>query len=607
MSRRTTIYRQLPWTGGVNSSVESGIIPPNDLVQADNVVFATSGSRLKREGFDYFDVVEFPATVSRSSSGTTRTIVFASAVDTNDLIHVGERLTISGMGNANYNNANCIVASVSTTTITYTFAGASSLTEGSTADTAGSVARNYGYIANHDYWYYDSGNGIKQQLTMVVSSDGHVYALDIDGDRTFLPMDAGATALATTPITSADLRTFNNKCIITYSGTGNIPHYYDAMSTAELFDLPGAPDGEFMQEHLGRLWMNDKADKDYLHFSETFDETKWLGVGDSGAIYVGPVDGDPSGITGIAPPFKGSLVVGKGEKVIQILGDAPENFQIVPMTSGLGFINHKTVVARDFDDLYFMSRRGFHSLLATDATGDFEANFLSSKIQTTFNSWNKQKLASSQAVYIEPLNSVFFAVAEDGQTELSSLWAFNPSVGQPGEWYRWPDLSPRSVGKRLANGVPRILIGTSDGRLKIGQNTRYDDDGASYTYRIKTGTIYPDGDPQTIKGFKRVSLLFKQRGRFSFQMLFKVDNQPAQAFTYTQSITGDELGTEFVLGASILGSDSVLAPNTKQVLGYGRGCTIELVQTGAESQVEIYGFMVEFEGADIADEIKDGN
>jgi len=607
MSRRTQILTVVPWSGGVNTTVDAGLLPNTDLVQADNVVFATTGSRLKREGFSYFDDTTFPAVVSRSSTTTTRTLVFATSVAANSLIHVGERLTITGAGLADYNNVNCIVASVSTTTITYTFSGAASLTEGVTAAAATVVARNYSYIAHHDYWYYDTGDSAKRQHMIMASSDGFIYRIDENGDRIWIQMDVGATALAVTPLTSCDMRTFNNKVIFAFSGAGNKLKFYDGNGIDKWFDVTGAPDGDMLQEHLGRLWTNDKADKDYLHFCETFDETKWKGIGDSGAIYIGIADGDPVGITGIAPPFRGTLIVGKGEKIVQILGDSPENFEVSPMTNGLGFINHKSVVARDFDDLYFMSRRGFHSLLATNTTGDFEANYLSKKIQPTFKSWNAKKLNLAQAVYIEPLNSAFFAVSEkDGQAGPSALWAYNPAVSEEGEWYRWPDLSPRCVGKRLDNDKIRIVIGTADGRVKIGQNGQYADSSTSYTYRVKTGAIYPDGNPQTIKGFKRVSLLYKQKGRFSFQMLFTVDNQASQAFTFSQSIDGDELGTAFVLGTSILGATAVMAPNTKQVLGYGRGCTIELSQSATEAQVEVYGFMIEYEGADIADEVKEG-
>ena len=159
MPRRTQVFQKIPWTGGVNSSVDPGILPVNDLVQADNVVFTTSGSRLKREGHEYFDT-ELPAVTKRSSTGTTRKIVFASAVTLSDdkLVVVGEKLTIAASGNTNYNTTAAIVSAISTTDVTddtveYTFVGASSLTESATADTSTTVARNYSIIAAKDTQY----------------------------------------------------------------------------------------------------------------------------------------------------------------------------------------------------------------------------------------------------------------------------------------------------------------------------------------------------------------------------------------------------------------------------------------------------------------------
>lgn len=614
MARVTQLFQKIPWTGGLNDSVDSGIIDPNDLVQADNVQFATNGSRLKREGMTYLDK-DLPSVTHRSSSGTTRTLVFDESVDTasNKFFHVGEKLVISGI-NANYNTsfaAPATVASITTTTltndtITYTFASAGSLTEGSTATTSATVARAYRIIGLHDYWYYDSGNNIKQQELIAVSSLGEMYSYDSNGNRIYIEKDAGATANAVTPIERCDILTFNNKCIVTLDGDGNLPRFYDGMSTVEWFDLPGAPDGAFMREHLGRIWMNDKADKDYLHFCETFDETVWLGNGDSGALYIGIEDGDPRGITGIAPPFKGLMLISKGEKIVKLAGDAPENFQVIPMTSGLGGVNHRSWVPVDFDDVFFLSRRGFHSAVATDTTGDFEANFLSKKIQNTFNTWKKDKLDLTQGVYIETLNSVAWTASEQGAEGPSSLWFYNPTINQ-GEWYRWNDIEAYAVSKRLNEDEVRLIIGTGSGRILQAQNNTYSDNGASYTYRIKTGTIYPDGNPQTIKGFKRLSLLFRQRGRFSFQVTFRVDTQAPQSFTFEQTIDGDELGIDFVLGSSILGSESLMAPVTKQVLGYGRGCTIEISQTGPESQVEIYGLVIEYKDVSLSDENKPGN
>lgn len=72
MARRTQIFQQIPWNGGLNSSVDSGIIPSTDLTIADNVLFSSSGSRLKREGFSYYDKVSDIPAILRADNSTIR-------------------------------------------------------------------------------------------------------------------------------------------------------------------------------------------------------------------------------------------------------------------------------------------------------------------------------------------------------------------------------------------------------------------------------------------------------------------------------------------------------------------------------------------------------
>ncbi len=619
MPRRTQVYQQIPWTGGVNTSVDPGVLPPNDLVQADNVQFAASGSRLKREGFDFFDT-DLPAVTHRSSSGTTRTLVFASTIsDTSapvdHLIVVGEKLTIAGAGNSNYNTEAAIVATIATTsvandTITYTFAGAAALTESSTAASATAVSRNYDILAVHDHWYFNSSNNAKSQALVAVTSQGKVFRYDTNGQRKLIPAaGAGATALAISTLTSADLRTYNNKLIWVMSGVGNTPKYIDFTSADEWLDLPGTPpDASISQEHQGRLFLNDKTNPDLLHFSPTFDETKWQGVDDSGGFNISEGDGDNRGISAIMPSFKDRLFITKGTKSFQLVGAAPEEWQVIEMSRGIGAESHKSAVAVDLDDVYYLSARGAHSIKSSDQYGDFQGSFLSKDIQPTYNDWSAGQRAVSQGVYLSPLNSVAWSVAENGETKPTAVWLFNPTVKNapedPGVWYRWPALNCQSLCVRSTSDVPRLVGGTSAGRIIIGQNgsyTDFDEDGI--TFRAKTGTIYPDGNSQTIKGFKKFGLLFRPRGRFSFSVYFKVDALPAQTLTFTQSQTGARLGEDFTLGVSELGNAAIMAPYVKDVVGFGRGCTIEVFQTGTDAQIEIYGFFIEYESADIADEV----
>jgi hypothetical protein len=609
----------VPWTGGVNTSVDAGILPPNDLVQADNVVFAASGSRLKREGFDFFDTA-LPAVTFRSSSGTTRTLVFASTIsDTSapvdHLIVVGEKLTIAASTNTNYNSTACIVATLTTTTITndtitYTFAGAASLSEASTAASSITVARNYDIIACFDHWYFVSSNNAKSQALIGITSQGLMFRYDSNGQRKLIPASgAGATALAVTTLTSADLRTYNNRLIWTMSGVGNTPKYVDFATADEWKDLAAnAPDASIMQEHQGRLWMNDKTNLDRLHYCETFDETLWLGVGDSGALDVAQGDGDEQGLTAIYPTFKGRLILAKGSRTFQMTGEAPEEYFIESMTNGLGAVSHKSVVAVDLDDVYYFSQRGAHSIKATDQYGDFAGGYLTKDIQPTYNLWSNSQRKFSQGAFISTLNSVAWTVAENGQTKPNALWLFNPYVKNApedaGVWFRWPDLYPQSVCMQVYSSKPRIVIGNNAGRILRGQNAQYTDRStAGITFRAKTGTVYVDNSPQSIKAFKKFGLLFRPRGRFSFTVYFKVDAQPVQTILFEQSQTGAVLGTTFTLGASILGNSAIMAPYMKDVVGHGRGCTIEVFQTGSEAQIEVYGFLIEYEPADIADEV----
>jgi hypothetical protein len=507
------------------------------------------------------------------------------------------------------------VSAISTTNVTddtveYSFSGAGSLTEGSTAASSTTVARNYSIVGHKDFWYYNSSNTAKEHKLVAVTSQGLMFQYDSQGRRKLITMKAGATALASSNISKVVLVPYNNYLAIFLNGVGNTPKKFDGTAvTPEWEDLAtNAPDASVGVEHLGRLFTDDKEDPDKLHFSSTFDETEWQGIGDSGAMFVSGSDGDAEGITALFPSFKGRLIVNKGNRSFQIIGDAPETFEVVPLSSGIGAISHQSAVAFEMDDIYFFSRRGVHSIVATDQFGDFSGKYISKAIQPTFKEWSEGRLQYTQGVYIQKLNSIAWTVAEDGQSQQNAVWLFNPTLpnerGDVGEWYRWPDLNAQSIGVYNLSSQQRVTLGNDAGRMLIDQPNEYTDYSTDpILYRVKTGTIYVDGNPQTIKAFKKFGLLFKPRGDSNFTVYFKVDKMPPQAVAFTQDVDGDTLGTDFYLGTSLLGSSPMFAPYMKDVVGYGRGVTLEIFQTGVDAQVEIYGFIIEYEAADIADEV----
>jgi YD repeat-containing protein len=180
--------------------------------------------------------------VSRSSAGTTRTLIFNAVIATSDL-DVADKIIISG-GPAAYNGVHVVASrTIVGSTTKYTYTASSALTEGTTADTS-----------------------------MTVGVD--------------------------------------------------------------------APFASFVREHAGALWCNDKTRLDRVHYSGE-DMFAWGGRdGLSGATDIGDGDGDPSGISGIAPTFKGVLFVGKRTKLyrIDISGGNFDTLTVTKVSNGIGFL-----------------------------------------------------------------------------------------------------------------------------------------------------------------------------------------------------------------------------------------------------------------------------
>lgn len=478
----------------------------------------------------------------------------------------------------------------------------------SSADTASQVATATASALDALADFSASANVATVTITNAAAGITEV-AEDVSAGVTISVTTYGATA-PTSALSTIRTLVYNERLLMFFSGTGNKPIKYNPDENAkyQLLD-PTAPDASFAFEHQGRIFCDDKQDKDLLHYSETFDETKWLGIGDSGAIPVSPGDGDPVGIIN-GYPYKGFAVIGKQTKRYRMLGDSPENYVIELISEGLG---NEAALAIPVDevDVVFCSRRGIHSQQATDTYGDTDAAYLSSKIKPTFTSWNASRLKFMQGAYIPELNSIALAVSEEGRTSNNAVWLYNIEVEVPGQgkgaWYRWPDISCQSLTRRLVNNMYKLVFGTTDGRLIQAQvENEYADFGTTgIEYRIRTGTLYVDDNPSTVKAFKSISLLYRPRGNFAFTVKAYVDNFIAQAWSFNQISGLDLLGDTFILGNSLLGASAGFAPYTFTMEGIGRGLVLEITQPNPDEQVEIWGVVVEYEPADIEQEVKE--
>lgn len=685
MTARTQPFSQLPWTGGVNTAVDSGLIPANDVQLAENVLFSDNGARIKREGMEYWDATsDVPAVSSGSSSGTIRTLVFASTLTPASIQKLvpGELIVVTST-DTKYLETSVAVASLNGDTISYL---ATSGTHSSAASATVTVTRASPIVHVKDYWRftgsantqsivamtsqpllfkYDSSarrtqilpnltasaqtvthrssstttrslkfgatiTGIVANDRVRITSTATAEAPYVNIEATVLsittttnpddtlnytmPTSVTESSTATTSITVSEWTTatpragtavkqnsvvFNEALIVFQSRIGNLPILYAPNSDADWFNLDTAPDLSAGAVHLNRVWGLDKEVPDRLHYSATGNAQKWEGADDSGYLEVRPGDGDPVGLQSVWE-FKGRLFVGKKHKMYQIVGNAPENFEIVDVSAGLGSEGQLAGAAIDEADFIYVSSKGVHSLVTTDAYSDFEATYLSSKIQPTFKAFLKARIPFTQAVYIDTINSVAFSFSEDDGAAADSIWLYN--VEQK-EWYTWPDISAQALARILYNDTNTLFVGTADGRLirtQIGTYTDFSTTGIRY--RVKSGTIYPDANPLAIKAFKRITLFFRPVGTYSASVRVKIDGYSEQAAVFSQSSSGDALGVDFTLGTSTLGASSYFAPFTVPIDGYGHGMTLEIEQTGMAQQLAIYGYSIEWEAAGFSQE-----
>lgn len=618
MPLRTQIFQQLPWNGGVNTAVDESMISPNQVVRAENIVVDTGRGRRKRDGLDFgFD----SGTNSDTSIVGLHEFYFGDQTRVQRLVSVNDLRQITSYTNGGVRtplvdtgfpwtglvdnasfvtfNNRCIIAVPGLNNLMKQWRGIgnvedlrnvynqrlATLGRSSTGTTRTLVLSTTFYGINGDYIVVQNAGGI----------NGFQYN--------------GTYKVTNVSTTNVDLDT------VTYTASTSFSEA--PISDADLILDGAAPLGSFLREHLGRLWCNDKTNKDRLHYSGSFQHEQWLGFGDSAAIDIGVGDGDPEGITAIFPTFKGELFVAKRTKLYRISGYSPETFEVRLVSSGIGCVSHNSIVPVDQDDLYFVSEKGIHSISATANFGDFGSVFISADIQTTFNTkFSKPRLRNCWGAYLPTINSVAFAFTDNNlpdriNTDLdvnNSVWLYNVPLKS---WYRWPDVPCQSLIVATDGDQKRFYFGSHTNRVIksfTGNNydLGYDGEQVSIKRKLVTGTIYVDQQIYSIKGFKRFILFYKPEGTHQLKVTVMIDNfevDPANILIFSEAALGTLLGVDFILGESILGGESRLGRYTNSVDGFGSGVKITIEDEGITQQSEIQGFAIEFEQAGTSPEL----
>lgn len=647
MAETTKLFSVLPWIGGVNTSKDSAMIQPNELTKADNIIMGVDSSKQRRTGINF--------NWDDASSGSDSIIDlhdfwFGTNGKTQRLVSISDAknhyiYTIDGTRSTLTDNGTPYPSNISTVT-TQTFENRTIIAVDGSNNKLKQIDGRSGVPTE----VLDLGRSEVFQITTDAQASANYhgtyadfesptveYRMWFDLDNSSTPPAAAGRTLIEVNVTSGDsantialaietaLEAVGSGAVFSVEVTTNVAEVTirnpgDVTDAVVGASAPGgafvisvltqgisAPEASIVAKHLGRLVTNDKENLDRVHYCETSNAEVWQGWGDSGAIDIRPGDGDPEGITAIAP-FKGDLIVFKSNHIYRIIGTAPETITITQISNSIGCIGPNAVADIDGNDLIFISKRGVHSLVATDKFGDIEQTYLSRDIQKTFvNRWNKNRLKYCFCRYLPSENSVAIAVTdkEFSTNQNKCIWFYHV-VDQT--WYRWPNISAQSIAVVDESDRQRFFIGTSSTKVARTltddlNDTAFDGTAAGVEYEVDTGFINVSGSPYTLAAFKNIGLVFKAQGTYDITVKIRIDNLPEQTVMFSETNPGDLLGSTFILGQSSLGIDNVMAAHVREIQGYGKYIRLRILMSGDSEQLDLQGFLIEYEEAGVQKEV----
>jgi hypothetical protein len=517
--------------GGLNVTDNPIIVPPNQMVVAQNVAISQTLARKKRGGLE------------RYSTG-------------------------SYVGTASYP----IIAS-----------GASS-----------SASAIRGII---QYFRYGSSNGEPQE-DIFLHQDTKVWSIP---NRTGVAIDrTGSLVLDDTTIPSYQVFEGilywceSDQTYRKWNGLPVVP------GNAENAIAPSDGAGKYLRSHQGKMWMAGNTNFPFtLYYSTTFDAEDWSSVAPSngGSLNL-DYDGDPEGITAIFPPFQGRLYVATRRRIYEITGVDASDFQVRPITQGIGCISHNSVVAVP-NDILFCSDRGVHSLKRLQVSDQSEVTFLSRDIQKLWVSLlNRNLLNRTWATYDETTNSYILSCVGSGQQKNNTTLVYNIEFGT---WTTWSGIDARSLNLLLLSGQSYVLTGREDGEIAfINPNRSFDLGNTSgFSYLFRTGKIYPADEIDTQFRVHSVTILASTTRISNISVSWFLDSIDGQRSGSKTVSLGDEsslLGSTFILGQSTLGFGQFIAKKvTVDQVGYNFQLQISASGT---SDIEFYGFILEVSNED---------
>lgn len=357
----------------------------------------------------------------------------------------------------------------------------------------------------------------------------------------------------------------------------------------------------FGSVYYNRLVIPDLEYPGRILLSKTNDPTDFLS-GDATSVDCGISDGDPEGVTGIFPEWNGLLYVGKRLSLWQIspqyltdnTGASYLTFVPKKITTGVGVVSHNGIVSAE-NDIFFVSDRGFHSLVSTRKFSQYETNFMSLKIQPAFvESINFNRSQYIQGVYDIYTNSLIWVFPINGNLFPSGAWGYSLMAEK---WFGWSSFGQTSIGQYINPETYRLstMVGANNGNIGVLDHEVKTDYGQPIPCFVMSGIICPNGAPDDQFEFDNIMPLFVPQSAGTFRIVMKIDGAVINDLTFQmhEDLPGALLGVDFVLAQSYLGGISSIKGDNRTIMGTGMTYQLFIEHDGQDAvDFEILGILV---------------
>ena len=384
----------------------------------------------------------------------------------------------------------------------------------------------------------------------------------LSGSTTIL-MNAGNTVYkwnGTTWISLGTVATANkrmhwcqfNDTAIGVDGT-NLPIETDGTSYANLSGSP--PQGAIaVLSHRNRVWMLKGRT---LYYSAVGAKNDWTTANNAGSVPIPTTRG--GGGTAMFSLWD-RIIICTTDNVFQLTGSSPATFAIEPITVAYGHELSPYGMLAAGNDVYFGSSKGVHAMSVSygqSITGDVSYNYVSAKIEPTWQSINKTNFGNVAAVHDSKRNVMIFLCSRAGANNNEAMVADYYHMDDQGRptWSLYANM-PFACGAevRSLNNETVVLFGGYDGIVYRQTNSAKDVD-SNIDLQIQYVT---DGDVPTMDKTWRYMTVFLNTtgavltGTVSYD--FNSSVHPIAEVFNTE--VGGLIGSTFVMGHTALGTSS---------------------------------------------------